>query len=145
MPLPSARRPLRVLLAVLLVAACSPPRHARAPQGAAPRPRPAINPAACLDHSPAASDSLFPPQPNGVIIPTYSVATALHGRRLTVNILVSAAGTVDSVDVVAPPHTDPTSLAELRRQMLRYTFEPAVTLQGCPVRAWFPIQLSFTR
>jgi hypothetical protein len=141
------RAPVSLLLSLSIIAVACARRPSLEGQSAATpltRRRPAPNPAACArEPRIASSDSsfIFPPQPTAVIVPSYEVATALRGRTLTIRFLVGVAGVVDSLEILAPPNTNRVALSQLRNQMRRYRFDPALTLDGCPVQSWFPVQL----
>jgi hypothetical protein len=84
---------------------------------------------------------IFPPQPQGIILPPTGRPAALAGVRLTVRFEISERGEVVGVEV-DPPIRDRAYRNEFMDRMRHYTFTPASTLDGRPVRAIFPVQIT---
>lgn len=84
---------------------------------------------------------IFPPFPQGIILPPHPVPNALKGTHLTVRFEISERGEVLGVEV-DPPIRDRGYRNEFLDRMRHYTFTPASTLDGRPVRAIFPVQIT---
>ena len=85
--------------------------------------------------------SIFPPQPQGIILPPPGRPSSLRGIQLTVTFYVSERGVVDNVEV-DPPIRDRGYRDDFMERMRRYTFTPAYTRQGQPVPARFPVRIT---
>jgi hypothetical protein len=85
--------------------------------------------------------SIFPPQPQGIILPPPGPPSSLRGVRLTVTFFISDRGEVDNVEV-DPPIRDRGYRNEFMERMRRYTFTPAYTRDGRPVPARFPVHIT---
>ena len=84
---------------------------------------------------------VFPPQPQGIILPPTGAPANLRGVRLTVRFEISERGEVLNVEV-DPPIRNRGYRNEFMDRMRRYTFSPAYNLDGRPVRAVFPVQIT---
>lgn len=84
---------------------------------------------------------IFPPQPQGIILPPSGRPSSLRGVRLTVRFYISERGEVLGVEV-DPPIRDRGFRNEFMERMRHYTFTPAFTMDGRPVRAVFPVQIT---
>jgi hypothetical protein len=84
---------------------------------------------------------VFPPQPQGIILPPPGRPSSLAGVRLVVTFTISERGEVLDVDV-EPPIRDRGYRNEFLDRMRRYVFTPAYTLDGRPVRAIFPVTIT---
>ena len=84
---------------------------------------------------------IFPPQPQGIILPPTGRPASLAGVRLTARFEISERGEVLGVEV-DPPIRDRGYRNEFLDRMRHYTFTPAHTLDGRPVRAIFPVQIT---
>jgi hypothetical protein len=84
---------------------------------------------------------VFPPQPQGIILPPTGAPANLRGVRLTVRFEISERGEVLNVEV-DPPIRDRGYRNEFMDRMRRYTFTPAYTVDGRPVRAVFPVLIT---
>lgn len=93
------------------------------------------------DDSGGAGGRVFPPQPQGIILPPTGAPGNLRGVRLTVRFEVSERGEVLSVEV-EPQIRDRGYRNEFLERMRRYTFTPAYLPNGRPVRAVFPVQIT---
>jgi len=85
--------------------------------------------------------SIFPPQPQGIILPPPGRPSSLRGVRLTVTFYVSERGMVDNVEV-DPPIRDRGYRNDFMERMRRYTFTPAYTRAGQAVPARFPVRIT---
>jgi hypothetical protein len=84
---------------------------------------------------------IVPPEPQGIILPPTGAPPALRGVRLTVRFEISERGEVVAISV-EPPIRDRSYRNEFMDRMRRYTFSPARTQGGRPVRAVFPVEIT---
>lgn len=84
---------------------------------------------------------IVPPEPQGIILPPTGAPPALRGVRLTVRFEISERGEVVGISV-EPPIRDRSYRNEFMDRMRRYTFSPARTQGGRPVRAVFPVEIT---
>ena len=84
---------------------------------------------------------LIIPQPQGIIIPPQPAPRNMRGVIVTVTFRISERGEV--LDVTTDPVIrDRGYRNEFLDRMRRYTFTPAMTREGRPVAAEFPIQIT---
>lgn len=88
-----------------------------------------------------AGGRVFPPQPQGIILPPSPSPRSLRGRRVTVVFTVGERGEVIDVEV-EPPIEDRGYRNQFMERMRRYTFTPGYTPGGRPVRAEYPIAIT---
>ncbi|HXY18557.1 MAG TPA: hypothetical protein VEH83_01030, partial [Gemmatimonadales bacterium] len=79
-----------------------------------------------------------PPNPTGIILPPTHPPSELRGTRITVVFEISATGEVTHV-ALDPNPRDHRFANEFLERLRRYTFSPAVTLDGQPVPGLFRI------
>ncbi len=84
---------------------------------------------------------IYPPQPQGVIMPPPERPSSVRGTTVTVLFEISARGEVMRVSIDPMPRDRKFAEAFLER-LRRYTFTPATTLDGRPVAAVFPIRIT---
>lgn len=84
---------------------------------------------------------VYPPQPQGIIMPPPDRPASVHGTVVTARFEISARGDVMRVSLDPMPRDRKFAAAFLDR-LRRYTFTPAYSLDGRPVAAAF--QISFT-
>jgi hypothetical protein len=87
------------------------------------------------------SGRIFPPQPQTIILPPTGAPSGLRGVRLTVEFDISERGEVLGVSV-NPPIRDRGYREEFMRRMRSYVFTPAMTPEGRPVRALYPVGIT---
>lgn len=87
------------------------------------------------------SGRIFPPQPQTIILPPSGQPSGLRGVRLTVEFDISERGEVLGVNV-DPPIRDRRYREEFLRRMRSYVFTPAMTPEGRPVRALYPVRIT---
>jgi protein TonB len=88
-----------------------------------------------------AGGRIFPPQPQGIILPPMPSPRRLRGSRVTVTFTIGERGEVLDVRV-SPTIPDRAYLAQFLERMRRYTFTPGYTRDGRPVRAELPIAIT---
>jgi len=84
--------------------------------------------------------TIFPPQPQGIILPPQGAPRELRGTRITVTFRISARGEVVDVSV-DPPIRDRGYRNEFLDRMRRYTFTPGYTRDRHPVASQIDIQI----
>ncbi len=89
-----------------------------------------------------AGGRIFPPQPQGIILPPMPSPRSLRGTRVTVTFTIGERGEVLDV-AVEPPIQDRGYRNQFLERMRRYTFTPGYDrLGGQPVRAAIPITIT---
>lgn len=100
-----------------------------------------VGPGVGSDTGEGGGGRVFPPQPQGIILPPPGAPRNMRGVVITVTFRISERG--DVVDVsVDPPIRDRGYRNEFLERMRRYTFTPAYTREGRPVASEFPIQVT---
>jgi len=84
---------------------------------------------------------IYPPQPQGIIMPPPDRPSALRGSTVAVRFEISARGEVLGVSV-DPPIRDRKFREDFLERLRRYTFTPAYTLDGRAVAAVFEIRIT---
>jgi hypothetical protein len=84
---------------------------------------------------------VYPPQPQGIILPPPDRPSALRGTTVTAVFEISATGEVMHVALDPSPRDHKFANAFLER-LRRFTFTPAYTLDGHPVAALFRINIT---
>jgi hypothetical protein len=84
---------------------------------------------------------LYPPQPQGIIMPPPDRPASVRGMTVTVLFEISARGDVMRVSLDPMPRDRKFAEAFIER-LRRYTFTPAYTLDGHPVAAVLPIRFT---
>lgn len=88
-----------------------------------------------------AGGSVYPPQPQGIIMPPPDRPAALRGATVTVRFEISARGEVLGVSL-DPPIRDRKFRDDFLERLRRYTFTPAYTRDGRAVAAAFEIRIT---
>ena len=86
--------------------------------------------------------TLYPPSPQGIILPPTHPPSALRGTRLTAVFEISASGEVTHVGLDPAPK-DHSFANDLLDRLRRYTFTPAHTVDHQPVAAIYRITFEF--
>jgi protein TonB len=84
---------------------------------------------------------VYPPQPQGIIMPPPDRPASVRGTTVTARFEISARGDVMRVSLHPMPR-DRRFAAALLDRLKRYTFTPAYALDGRPVAAAFEIQIT---
>ncbi len=84
---------------------------------------------------------IYPPQPQGIIMPPPDRPSSVRGMTVTVLFEISARGEVMRVSIDPMPRDRKFADAFLER-LRRYTFTPAYTLDGHPIAAVYPIRIT---
>lgn len=84
---------------------------------------------------------LYPPQPQGIILPPPDRPSSLRGTTVTAVFEISATGEVTHV-ALDPTPKDHKFANEFLERLRRFTFTPAYTLDGHPVAALFRINIT---
>lgn len=82
--------------------------------------------------------TMYPPSPQGIILPPSHAPSALRGTRLTAVFEISPSGEVTHV-ALDPAPKDHSFANDFLDRLRRYTFTPAHTLDGQPVAGLFRI------
>ena len=85
--------------------------------------------------------TVFPPQPQSILLAPTPVPRELQGRELTITFQLNERGEVLNVDV-DPPIRDRSFRNEFFDRLKRYAFSPALTRDGRPVAVSF--QMKYT-
>lgn len=84
---------------------------------------------------------IFPPQPQGIIMPPPDRPASLRGTTVTARFEISATGEVLRV-TLDPAIRDRRFNSEFLDRLRRYTFTPAYTREGRPIAAVFEIRIT---
>jgi protein TonB len=84
---------------------------------------------------------VYPPQPQGIILPPPDRPSSLRGTTVTAVFEISATGEVTHV-ALDPAPRDHKFANEFLERLRRFTFTPAYTVDGHPVAALFRINIT---